>query len=83
MMIGNYLVSLKGMSGIPITVTVFIPKISGRYLGEPERCFEEEPEELTWIADTGHPLLNLLIEQDFIEEVDKQLHKQFLERQNE
>lgn len=79
-MIGNYLVSLKGISGIPITVTVFIPKIPGRYFGEPERCFPEEQEELTWVANTGHPLLNLLIEQDFVEEVETQLHKQFLER---
>ena len=82
-MIGNYLVSLKGISGIPITVTVFIPKIPERYFGEPERCFPEEPEELTWVADTGHPLLDLLIEQDLVEEVDKQLHQQFLERQHE
>ena len=79
-MIGNYFVSLKGISGIPITVTVFIPKIPGRYFEEPERCFPEEPEELEWIANTGHELLNLLIQEDYIEEVEKQLHKQFLER---
>jgi len=79
-MVGNYLVSLKGISGIPITVTMFIPKIPGRYLGNPERCFEEEPEELEWVADTGHELLNLLIQEDYIEEVEQQLHKQFLER---
>lgn len=82
-MIGNYLVSLKGISGIPIIVTVYIPKIPGRYLGEPERCFEEEPEELEWIADTKNELLNLLIQEDYIEEVENQLHKQFLERIND
>lgn len=71
-MIGNYLVSLKGISGIPIEVTAYIPKIPGRYLGEPE--------ELEWIANTGHELLNLLIQEDYIEEVERQLHKQFLER---
>jgi hypothetical protein len=81
--IGNYLVSLKGISGIPITVTVFIPKIPGRYFGEPERCFPSEPEELEWIANTGHELLNLLTQEDYIEEVETQLHKQFLERIND
>ena len=82
-MIGNYLVSLKGISGIPIIVTVYIPKIPGRYFGEPERCFTEEPEELTWIADTGHSLLNLIIQEDYIEEVEKQLHIKFMERLND
>lgn len=79
-MIGDYKVTLKGISGIPIIVTVFIPKIPGRYFGEPERCFPEEPEELEWIADTGNELLNLLIQEDYIEEVEGQLHQQFLER---
>lgn len=80
-MIGNYKVSLKGISGIPITVIVFIPKIPGRYYGEYERWFPEEPEELEWIANTGNELLNILIQEDYIKEVEKQLHKQFLERQ--
>lgn len=82
-MIGDYLVSLKGISGIPITVTVFIPKIPGRYLVEPERCFPEEPLEIEWDVHTGNTLLDTLIKEDYIEEVEKQLHKQFLERQND
>ena len=82
-MIGNYKVSLKGISGIPITVTVFIPKIPGRYFDIPERSFPEEPEELGWIANTGNKLLNILIQEDYIEEVEKQLHQLFKERENE
>lgn len=82
-MIGNYKVILKGISGIPIKVTVFIPKIPGRYFDNFERSFPEEPEELEWIANTGNELLNLLIQEDYIEEVENQLHQQFLERQND
>jgi hypothetical protein len=81
--IGDYLVSLKGISGIPITVTVFIPKIPGRYFGEPEKCFPEEPLEMEWDVNTGNTLLDTLIKEDYVKEVEKQLFNLFKEREKE